>query len=43
MDLPPINKIQSKLGFIGDGNMAKAICKGLVKKGACQSNTCATI
>lgn len=33
MDLPPIKKINTKIGFIGDGNMAKAICKGIIEKG----------
>lgn len=31
---PPNKKlIKSKIGFIGGGNMAKAICEGIVRKG----------
>lgn len=26
-------KISEKIGFIGDGNMAKAICKAIERKG----------
>lgn len=26
-------QIREKIGFIGGGNMAKAICKGLINKG----------
>lgn len=28
-----LNKINEKIGFIGGGNMAWAICEGLVNKG----------
>ncbi|CAG9769552.1 unnamed protein product [Ceutorhynchus assimilis] len=28
-----LNKIKEKIGFIGGGNMAKAICEGIIKKG----------
>lgn len=31
---PPNKKIKGKIGFIGGGNMAKAICEGIVRKGA---------
>lgn len=34
--MSPTNKkiIKSKVGFIGGGNMAKAICEGIVRRGA---------
>lgn len=28
------SKIAQKIGFIGDGSMAKAICKGIEQKGS---------
>lgn len=28
-----INMIKERIGFIGGGNMAKAICKGMVDSG----------
>lgn len=28
-----VKKLSGKIGFIGAGNMAKAICEGIVRKG----------
>lgn len=32
-EIAPTIKIKETIGFIGGGNMAKAICEGMVRKG----------
>lgn len=32
----PVKLIKEKIGFVGGGNMAKAICEGIIKKGLVQ-------
>jgi pyrroline-5-carboxylate reductase len=33
--MPTKTKIKETIGFVGGGNMAKAICEGMVRKGNC--------
>lgn len=34
-NMPTKTKIKETIGFVGGGNMAKAICEGMVRKGNC--------
>lgn len=32
-DTKSVSKINCRIGFIGGGNMAKAICEGIIRQG----------